>query len=152
MNVIAVNRKAFHEYEIKDTVEAGLVLHGAEVKSVRRKQVSISDAFATIHGGQLVLLNSYIAPYSHAYSKGDDPRRTRGLLLHRREIDRLAGDISKKGLTLIPLKHYINNRGYVKVELGIAKHKKLHEKKKTLKERDIKREVSREVKVKMRIT
>ena len=147
MKIIATNKKAFFDYEILDTIEAGMVLIGDEVKSIRAKQVSLSESFATIYQGEVTLINCHIAPYSHAYSKDEQAsRRTRKLLLHKKEINRMIGDISRKGLTMIPLKIYFNAKGYIKIELGIAKHKKAHDKKKTLKERDIKRETMREIK------
>lgn len=150
MKLIIKNKKAFHDYEIKDTIEAGIVLTGDEVKSLRAGNVSLADAFATVHKGELNLLNCYIAPYSHAYEKEDTSRRSRKLLLHKKEIDRLIGEISRKGMTIIPLKLYFSGRGLVKVELGIAKHKKKVDKKRELRERDIKREVEREMKVKIK--
>jgi len=146
MKIITKNKKAFFDYEIKYTVEAGIALTGDEVKSLREGNVSLVDSFATVHGSEINLINCYIAPYSHAYHKVDTTRRTRKLLLHRREIDKLIGDVSRKGLTLIPLKLYFSKRGYVKVELGVAKHKKKVEKKRELRERDIKRETERELK------
>ena len=146
MKIITKNRKAFHNYEIKETMEVGIALTGDEVKSLRQGNVSLVDAFATIHDGELFLLNCYIAPYSHAYSKDDKSRVSRRLLLHRKEINKLVGDISRKGLTLVPLKMYFGNRGYVKIELGLAKHKKAASKKRELREKDIKRETQREVK------
>jgi SsrA-binding protein len=150
MKVIATNKKAFHDYEIKEKFEAGIVLTGDEVKSLRQGNVSLVDSFATVYRGEINLINLYIAPYSHAYFKSDQSRRTRKLLLHRREINKLIGDISKKGLTLVPLRIYFNNKGYVKVELGLAKHKKVAGKKRELKERDIKREAEREMKGRLR--
>ncbi|MFH1831508.1 MAG: SsrA-binding protein SmpB [bacterium] len=147
MKEIARNKKAFFDYEILDTMEVGIVLTGDEVKSARKGQVSLLDAFAVVQAGELTLLNCSIAPYSHAYSKKDDlSRRTRILLAKRRQIDSLIGDISRKGLTLIPLKMYFNARGFIKLEIGLAKHKKAHDKKQSLKERDIKRETARELK------
>ncbi len=146
MKIITTNKKAYFDYNIKDTLEAGISLTGDEVKSIRNKQVSISDSFATIHEGQVTLINCYIAPYSHAFLKRDTSRRTRILLLNRREINKLIGDISRKGLTIIPLKMYFNKRGIIKIELGIAKHKKTRDKKQSIKERDIKRETEREIK------
>lgn len=146
MSVIASNKKAYFDYEIQDTIEVGIVLSGDEVKSIRAKQISLSDSYAIVQKGEMVLLNCYIAPYSHSYEKSDYSRRNRVLLLHRREINKLVGDISRKGLTLIPLKVYINERGMVKISLGIAKHKKSFDKKQVLKERDIKRETQRSVK------
>lgn len=150
MLMIASNKKAFHDYEIVETIEAGLVLTGDEVKSVRKRQVSINDAFAAIHQGELSLVNCHITPYSHAYIKSEaQAKRSRTLLLHKKELHRLIGDISRKGITIVPLKMYVNDRGFIKVELGIAKHKKKIDKKRDLKERDIRREVAREGKVRL---
>ena len=146
MNVITTNKKAYFDNEIKYTIEAGIALRGDEVKSIRGKQISLVESFAIMHKGSVNLINCYIAPYSHSYNKKLDPRRTRILLLKRREINKLVGEISQKGLTLIPLKIYFNKKGLVKIELGIAKHKKSVDKKKEIKERDIKRETSREIK------
>ncbi len=145
MKIITTNKKAFHNYEIKDKIEAGIALTGDEVKSLRQGNVSLVDAFATIHGGEINLINCYIASYSHAYSKTDKTRRTRKLLLHKREIHKLIGEVSIKGLTLVPLKMYFS-KGFVKVELGLAKHKKAVSKKRELREKDIKRQAEREIK------
>lgn len=146
MKIITQNKKAFHDYEILDRMEAGIVLTGDEVKSIRAGHVSLVGSYATIHKNELTLINCNITPYSHAYIKSkDNTTRSRILLLHRREINRLIGDISKKGITIVPLKLYFN-KGLVKVELGIAKHKKAHERKEELRERDIARETRREVK------
>jgi SsrA-binding protein len=146
MKIITINKKALHDYEIYEKLEAGIVLTGDEVKSLRQGNVSLKEAFATIHEGEVTLLNAYIAPYSHAYLKDKDTsRRTRKLLLHKREINKLIGTISKKGLTLIPIKMYFK-RGHVKIEIGLAKHKKAHSKKRALREKDIKRETEREIK------
>jgi len=150
MKIITTNKKAHFENEIVDTVEAGIMLTGAEVKSIRAKGISINESYAVIHQGEVNLINCHIAPYSHAYAKDDSSRRTRKLLLHRSEINKLIGKLSKKGLTLLPLKVYLNERGYVKIELGLAKHKQAHDKRESIKERDLKREASRETKVKIR--
>lgn len=150
MKLIATNKRAYRDYEILDTLEAGIVLTGNEVKSLRQKHVSLTDSFATMHEGQVQLLNCYIAPYSHSYEKKDTSRRSRKLLLHRREINKLIGDISRKGLTVVPLKIYFSERGYIKVLLGIAKHKKARDKKRELREKDIKRESAREAKVRIK--
>ena len=149
MKIIAINKRAYHNYEILETLQAGIVLRGDEIKSIRSKNISLNDAFATIHQGALTLTNCYIAPYKHAYTKEDTSRRARILLLHKREIDRLMGAISRKGLTIVPLKIYLSERGYAKVELGVAKHKKAASKKLELKERDIKRETAREAKIRI---
>ena len=150
MNIVTTNKKAYFDYEIKYTVEAGIALRGDEVKSIRGKQISLAESFATLYKGSVNLINCYIAPYSHSYDKNLDPRRTRTLLLKRREINKLIGEVSQKGLTLIPLKVYFNKKGLVKIELGIAKHKKSVDKKKQIKERDIKREAAREIKTRIK--
>lgn len=146
MKIICSNKKAFHDYLIDEKIEAGICLKGDEVKSVRSKHVSLTDAFATVHKGEIVLLNCYIAPYSHAYEKQDHSRDSRKLLLKKKEINKLIGTISKKGITLVPTKMYLNDRGYVKVEIALARHKKTVDKKDALRERDIKRETARATK------
>jgi SsrA-binding protein len=147
MKVIAQNKKAFFDYEILDRIEAGIVLTGDEVKAIRAGHVSLVGSFANIHDGQLFLLNCNITLYSHAANKQEEAYRTRSrkLLVHKKELHRLVGDISRKGITLIPLKLYINDRALVKVELGLAKHKKNVDKKQSLKERDIRRQTAREI-------
>lgn len=147
MKVIAQNKKAFFDYHILDTIEAGIVLTGDEVKSLRQGKVSLVGSFATVHDGELFLINANISSYAHAYQKKEDEAtRSRKVLLHKKELNRLIGDISKKGITIVPLKIYFSNKGKVKVELGICKHKKAVDKRETIKERDIKRETSRELK------
>jgi SsrA-binding protein len=152
MKIVAQNKKATFDYEILDRVEAGIVLTGDEVKSLRAGKASLIGSFATVHDGQLFLINCNITPYAQAFktSKKENATRSRKLLLNRREINRLIGDISRKGITIVPLKIYFNNRNYAKVELGIAKHKKAASKKESIKERDIKRETSRELRGKYR--
>lgn len=146
MKVVTQNKKAFHDYDILDRLEAGIVLTGDEVKSIRAGSVSLTGAFATIHGGELYLINCHIAPYAKAFEKKEeDTRRRRKLLLTKRELSHLIGDISKKGITVVPLKIYFNKRNLAKVELGLAKHKKAAGKKQALRERDIKRETDREI-------
>ena len=149
MIVIATNRRAFFDYTIDGIYEAGIVLQGDEVKSVRAKQVSLSDSFGIIKDGQVFLLNCHIAPYKYAFDKKDISRQTRALLLHKKEINKLIGAVSRQGLTLIPLRMYFNTRGFVKVEIGLAKHKKNIDKKEQIKERDIKRETMRESKIRL---
>jgi SsrA-binding protein len=147
MKLITTNRKAYHDYQVDYTIEAGLVLTGDEVKSLRANLVNLTGSFATIHQGELYLLNCYIGVYSHAYMKTEDhSRRTRKLLVHRKELDRLAGEIARKGMTLVPLKLYFNEKSCIKVEIGIARHKKSAEKKSELRERDIRRETERDIK------
>jgi SsrA-binding protein len=147
MKIVSQNKKAFHDYDILERLEVGIVLTGDEVKSIRAGNVNLVGAFAHVREGELYIVNCYIAPYSNAYNKEEDvSRRTRKLLIHRKELNRLVGTMSKKGVTLVPLKLYLNEKGRVKVELGIAKHKQAHTRKEELKERDIKRETRRELK------
>ncbi len=148
MKVIAVNKKAYHDYEVLETVEAGIVLSGDEVKSIRAGHISLNESYATVYQGEIMLLNCNISPYSHAYQKEEKiSRRSRKLLLHKKEITRLIGAVSQKGLTLIPLKVYISSGGFIKIEIGLAKHKKAAGKKRELKEKDIKRETERAIKL-----
>lgn len=146
MKIITTNKKAYFDYEILDTIECGIVLQGDEVKSLRAGHCNLTGSFATIHEGELMLLNVHIAPYSHAYEKKDeDSRRSRKLLVHKRELMRVVGEISKKGITLVPLKIYFNDRAKVKIDLGLCRHKKAASKKQEIKERDITRETRREL-------
>jgi SsrA-binding protein len=147
MKIISQNKKAYHDYDILEKVEAGIVLTGDEVKSLRAGQVSLVGAFASIRNGEMMLVNCRIAPYEKAYQKGEEmASRTRVLLLHKRQILKLLGEIAQKGITVVPLRIYLNDKSKMKVELGVAKHKKAPSKKKELKERDIKRETSRAMK------
>lgn len=147
MKILAQNKKAFFDYEILDRLEVGIVLSGDEVKAARAGHVSLIGSFATIHGGELFLINCSIAPYSHAAQKKEEKQtRSRKLLVHRRELSRLVGDLSRKGVVLIPLKMYANDRNYIKVELGVGKHKKAASKKESIRERDVRRETERELK------
>ena len=147
MKILGQNRKALFDYEILDKLEAGIVLTGDEVKAIKAGHVSLIGSFATIHNGELYLLNCKVTPYSHAAEKKEDEStRSRKLLVHRKELSRLVGTISRKGVTLIPLKIYLNERNLIKVELGLGKHKKAAGKKDAIRERDIKRETQRELK------
>jgi|SRR5581483_8661827 len=147
MKIIATNKKAFFDYEILDRLEAGIVLTGDEVKSLRAGQVSLIGSFAVVKDAELYLINCTISPYLQAYlKKEDEATRSRKLLVHRRELARLIGDMSKKGVTLVPLNLYFNKRNKVKVEIGIGKHKKAAGKKAVIKERDIERQTRRELK------
>lgn len=130
--VVATNRKARHEYEILDTFEAGLVLVGPEVKSLRDGKVGFQDAFARVEGGEVWLYSLHISPYEQAGRENADPLRTRKLLLHKHEIRRLVGQVEEKGLTLIPLQIYFR-RGYAKVTVALAKGRKLYDKREKLK-------------------
>ena len=135
------NRKARFEFEILDTIEAGIELLGSEVKSVRLGKASLSESYAMIHHGQVWLENMQITPYEHNTLDKLEPKRSRRLLLHKAEIMRLQSKINEKGLTLIPLKAYFNKRGVLKVELGIARGKKLYDKRETIKNRDAERQL-----------
>jgi SsrA-binding protein len=140
--VVATNRRARHEYEILETLEAGLVLRGTEVKALRAGQVNFKDSYATVRGREAWLLGCHISPYSHGTDANHDPERERKLLLHAREITRLTGKVAERGLTVVPLKVYFKN-GRAKVELGLARGKKLHDKRATLRERETRREMDR---------
>jgi SsrA-binding protein len=140
--VVATNRKARFNYEILDTFEVGIVLVGSEVKSLRAGNVQLKDSYASIRGGEVWLESVHIAPYSFAEHGGHDPERPRKLLLHRREIDRLFGRIREEGLTLVPLSLYFTE-GKAKVELGLAKGKRPHDKRRSIVERQQKREMAR---------
>src|SRR3989441_8418578 len=139
---VATNRRARHEYEILETIEAGLVLRGTEVKSLRAGQVTFKDSYATIRNGEAWLIGCHISPYSHGTDANHEPERDRKLLLHRREISRLSGKISERGLTLVPLRLYFK-AGRAKVELGLARGKKLHDKRSALREREVRREMDK---------
>jgi len=140
--VVATNRKARYNFEILDTFEAGMVLRGSEVKSLRDAQVQLKDSYASIRGGEVWLENVHIAPYSFAEGGGHDPERPRKLLLHRREIDRLFGRIKEEGLTLVPLQVYFVN-GKAKIELGLGKGKRTRDKRRDIVARQQKREMDR---------
>lgn len=137
------NRKARHNYFIEETIEAGIVLVGTEVKSLRDGRGNISEAFATDQNGELWLVNAHVSPYGPASRFGHDPKRPRKLLLHHRQLDRLLGAIQREGATLVPLSIYFNDRGIAKVELGLASGKKKHDKRASEKERDWQREKGR---------
>ena len=139
---VATNRRARHEYEILEVVEAGLVLRGTEVKSLRAGQVTFKDSYATLRNGEAWLIGCHIAPYSHGTDANHDPERDRKLLLHGREIARLTGKIAERGLTLVPLRLYFK-KGRAKLELGLARGKKLHDKRSALREREVRREMDR---------
>lgn len=144
--VITVNRRAYHEYHVLETFEAGIVLTGTEIKSIRQGKVSIADAFARIEDGEVYLYGSQIAPYAQGNVFNHQQDRVRKLLMNRAEIKRLTGKIKEKGLTLIPLKLYFK-RAWVKVELGLCKGKQLHDKRESIKARESRREIERALKV-----
>lgn len=143
--IIAVNRKAYHDYDILESIEAGLVLLGTEIKSIREGRVSLKGAYAQPQEGEIWLYGMYIAPYPPAGHLNHDPTRPRKLLLHRHQIDHLIGQLSAKGFTLIPLRLYLK-AGKAKVEIGLAKGKKLYDKRRALKEREMERELKRALK------
>jgi SsrA-binding protein len=151
MKIITKNKKAFFDYTVLDRIEAGIVLTGDEVKSIKAGHVNLVGSFATAHDGELFLINAHITPYAKAFDQTKKAATTqrRKLLLHKRQINKIIGDISRKGITIVPLAVYSKN-GRIKVELGIAKHKKAAGKKQALKERDIKREMGRELRGKYR--
>ncbi len=143
---VAYNKEAKAEYEILETYEAGIVLEGPEVKALRNRQtVSFKDSFVRIQDGEAWLYNLYIAPYRYATIKPPDPLRTRKLLLHKREILRLMGKVKEKGYTLIPLRLYFKN-GKVKVEIALARGKKAHDRREELRQRDLEKQLRRELK------
>ena len=141
--VIAVNRRARHDYHIEETVEAGLILTGTEVKALREGKATISEAYASPEEGAIWLINANIPEYSAGNRENHDPKRKRKLLLHKREIARLAQAVERKGFTLTPMKLYFNDRGIAKLELGIGQGKKLHDKRNTAKDRDWSRQKQR---------
>ena len=147
--IIATNRKARHDYEILETYEAGLVLRGTEVKSLREGQVNFKDSYAAINGNEAWLIGCHIAPYHHGTDANHDPDRSRKLLLHRREISRLLGKTAERGLTLIPLRLYFKE-GRAKLEFGLARGQKLHDKRASIRERDERREMAKEVRARQR--
>ncbi|WP_096202493.1 SsrA-binding protein SmpB [Bacillus sp. FJAT-45350] len=140
--VVAQNKKARHDYFIEETYEAGIVLTGTEIKSVRGGRANIKDAFARIQNGEAFLINAHISQYEQGNRYNHDPDRTRKLLLHKKQISQLIGQTREKGYSLIPLKIYIKN-GFAKVLIGLAKGKKNYDKRETLKKKDAKREVER---------
>ena len=142
---IALNRRAHHEYTITDTVEAGIVLTGSEIKSVRANKVNLSDAYARIEKNEAWLIGAHIAQFAQANRWNHEPKRVRKLLLHRSEIDELKGKMGAKGLTLIPLRLYISQRGRAKLELGLGRGKQLHDKRRDIADREAKRDVAREM-------
>ncbi|MCQ2004782.1 SsrA-binding protein SmpB [Rhizobium sp. NRK18] len=141
--IVAENRKARFNYEIVDTYEAGLVLTGTEVKSLREGKANIAESYASDEDGELWLINSYLPEYLQANRFNHEPRRRRKLLLNKREINRLRAAVNREGMTLIPLKVYFNDKGRAKMELALGKGKKLHDKRETEKQRDWNRQKSR---------
>ncbi|MEW6738466.1 MAG: SsrA-binding protein SmpB [Nitrospirota bacterium] len=145
IKIVCQNRKAYHDYSIEETVEAGIQLLGTEVKSLRDGKANLKDSYVLIKDSEVILLNCHISPYSHGNILNHDPLRTRKLLLHRKEIERLRGKMQQKGYTLIPLKIYFKGP-YAKVEVGLAKGKRQYEKRETIKEREAKRAIEKAMK------
>jgi SsrA-binding protein len=149
MRTVASNKSAFFNYEIIETIEAGIALLGSEVKSVRDGRISLKESYAEIRNGEVFLVHANISPYEPANRFNHEPLRDRKLLLHRREIKRLIGKIREKGWTLIPTKVTLTDRGKVKLELALGKGKRTYEKRRTIKEREVAREVRAELKKRM---
>jgi len=146
---ITINRKAYHDYHILESLEVGIVLNGSAIKSIRAGRVNLRDGYARPENGELWLYDTHIASYEAASYSTHEPTRPRKLMLHRKEIDNLAGIVTQRGLTLVPLKLYIKN-GIAKVELGVAKGKKLYDKREAIARRDAEREVNRALKSRRR--
>ena len=141
--IVAENRKARHEYDILEVFEAGIALSGSEVKALRRGQSNIAESYATEQGGEIYVINAYIPGYAEASRFNHEERRPRKLLLHRRQINKLIGAVRREGMTLVPLKLYFNERGRAKLELALAKGRKLHDKREAEKTRDWDRQKAR---------
>jgi SsrA-binding protein len=149
VKVVATNRKAYHDYSVEETHEAGIVLTGTEIKSVRSGSVNLRDSYAQVRNGELWLLNVHIAPYEPASRQNMDPYRDRKLLLHRGEIMRLMGRAQEKGLTLVPLRMYLKNN-HAKVEIGLVRGKKQYDKREAIAKRESAREIDRAIKERSR--
>ncbi|QIL46682.1 SsrA-binding protein SmpB [Vagococcus coleopterorum] len=143
--LIAQNRKARHDYSVSETIEAGMVLQGTEIKAIRAGRINLKDGFAKVRNGEVYLHNVHISPYEQGNLFNHEPLRTRKLLMHKKQIARLIGETKNPGVTLVPLKLYIKN-GYAKVLIGVAKGKKNYDKREDLKRKDINRDVAREMK------
>ena len=144
--IIGTNRKAFHDYTIEEKLEAGMVLVGTEVKSLREGKINLRESYAAVQQGKVVLHHCHIGAYSHGNRMNHDPLRPRTLLLHRKEIQKLSGKVQQAGLTLIPLRMYFNTHGIAKIELGLAKGKKHYDRRETVKKREASREIERAMK------
>ncbi len=150
MKTVAVNKSVHHDYVVLETFEAGIALAGSEVKSVRGGRISLKESYAEVRDGEIFLVKCHISPYEAANIFNHDPLRDRKLLLHRREIKRLTGKTQERGLTLVPAKVQINDRGRIKVELVLVRGKRQYEKREALKKRDTDREIRAEIKKRMR--
>jgi SsrA-binding protein len=144
-HTIALNRRARHEFSIEDTFEAGIVLTGTEIKSIRAGKVNLADAYARIERDEAWLIGAHIAPFEQANRYNHEPKRTRKLLLHRDEIDELLGKTKSKGLTIVPLRLYLTGKGRAKLELGLARGKQLHDRRRDIADRESRRDIAREM-------
>jgi SsrA-binding protein len=142
---VALNRRARHDFTIDETFEAGIVLYGSEIKSIRAGKANLSDAYARVEKDEAWLIGAHIAPFEQANRYNHEPKRTRKLLLHRSEIDELLGRAKAKGQTIVPLRLYITPKGKAKVELGLARGKQLHDRRRDIADRDARRDVDREL-------
>jgi SsrA-binding protein len=140
------NRSAYHEYFIEDKYDAGMILLGTEVKSLRNGRASFNDAYCFFNKGELWIKSLHIAEYSHGTVNNHDPLRERKLLLQKRELKKLEAKMKEKGFTLVPLRIFFNEKGFVKLEIGLGKGKKMHDKRETIKSRDVEREMKRYLK------
>lgn len=145
VKVIANNKRARHEYFIDETYEAGIALKGTEVKSIRLGKINLKDGYAEVKDGEIILHNVHISPYEKGNIFNVDPTRPRKLLLHKREIRKLIGYINQKGYTLVPLQIYLNDRGLIKLQLALAKGKKIYDKRETIAKRDSDRRIQKEL-------
>ena len=146
IKTVATNRKAFHNYHIQDSLEAGIVLTGTEIKSIRDGRINLGDAYVRVEKGELWLVNVHIARYEAAGISSHEPRRPRKLLLHRKQIEGLIGKMQERGFTLVPLKIYFNNKDLAKIELALARGKRQYDKRQAITERGQKRDVDRSIK------
>jgi SsrA-binding protein len=142
---VALNRRARHEFSIEETFEAGLVLTGTEIKSIRAGKVQLANSYARIERDEAWLIGAHIAPFEQANRYNHEPKRTRKLLLRRSEIDELLGKTKSKGLTIVPLRLYLNSKGRAKLELGLARGKQLHDRRRDIADRDARRDIAREM-------
>jgi SsrA-binding protein len=149
-HTVAVNRRARHEYHVEETLEAGIVLTGSEIKSIRAGRANLAEAYARIDHGEAWLIGAHIAPYEQANRFNHEPTRTRKLLLHRDQISELVGKTQSKGFTLVPLRLYLRD-GLAKLELGLARGRKGHDKRRVIAERDARRQLERESKVRVKL-
>ena len=142
---VALNRRARHDFTIDETFEAGIVLTGTEIKSIRAGKVNLADAYARIERDEAWLIGAHIAPFEQANRHNHEPKRTRKLLLHRGEIDELLGKTKSKGLTIVPLRLYLTGKGRAKLELGLARGKQLHDRRRDIADRESRRDIAREM-------